>query len=197
VIAHHKNQLRRHFKAQRLALPESIQQQAAEDLVHQFWQQYQMNPLADITQLRIGFYMAILGEVSTFLLLQDCLKRGISCFLPVIPEDPHEKQLHYVEVFADSEFSIGAFGTKTPTIGKTESASSLTHLLVPALAVTKAGARLGFGAGYFDATIHATRSLMTAPPQCWGVVYAFQCVDDLPQASWDEPLDAVLCVADH
>jgi 5-formyltetrahydrofolate cyclo-ligase len=191
---HDKKALRQHFKSWRQVLSEETKLHAAEQLIPAFWSVCASHPLCDPKQMYVGFYTAIGGEVPTELLLQDCLQRGVHCFLPVIAEDKHDTLLQYREIFHDSELVMSDWGTQIPKLGMTQSAGMLTHLLVPALAVTKAGARLGYGAGYFDTTIHEARMHHPSPPYCLGVVYAEQCVDELPQAPWDERLDEVICV---
>lgn len=188
-----KEAIREHFKAWRKTLALDVQLAAANTLCVRFLELLALDKNQDVSSHRIGFYEAILGEVPTRSLLETCLQRGIRCFLPVFPEETHHKILAYVEVFHDSELMPGTFGTKVPKSGLALPAASLTHMLVPALAVTAEGDRLGFGAGYFDATIHEARK-QANPPLCWGVVYRSQCVKELPQSPWDERLDGVILV---
>ncbi len=62
-------------------------------------------------------------------------------------------------------------------------------LLVPLLAVTTAGVRLGQGGGYYDRTLRSLRAAgrITAIGLAWDV----QVVDTLPRDPWDEVLDWV------
>ena len=189
-----KQPWREHFKSWRRALSPEKQREAASALVSAFWQQCEQTGITTPSQLLLGIYHPIAGEVPTDLLLHDCLQRGIRCFLPVMSDDVRDKVLTYREMTQESEFELGALGVSMPKTGHTMSASMLTHLLIPALAVTEQGARIGFGAGYFDATIHDAIKDNPKPPLCWGIVYAEQCVPELPQAPWDERLDAVICV---
>lgn len=189
-----KQKLRQHFKAWRKTVSQEAQIQAAQQLIPAFWRLCYANNIDDPKQMYIGFYHAIANEVPTDLLLQTCLHFGAHCFLPVMAKEKTDKILQYREVLHDSEFVVDTLGIQIPKHGADQSAATLTHMLVPALAVTKQGARLGFGEGYFDATIHEARAQGGVSPQCWGVVYQAQCVDELPQAPWDERLDAVICV---
>ena len=63
--------------------------------------------------------------------------------------------------------------------------------IVPGLAFTRAGARLGYGGGWYD------RFLAKAAPGsiALGVAYPFQVVDKLPLEPHDLPLDGVVCAA--
>jgi len=63
-------------------------------------------------------------------------------------------------------------------------------LLVPLLAFDRAGHRLGYGAGYYDMTIHRLRGLK--PVTAVGVAFAAQEVPKIPTTPRDERLDLVL-----
>jgi 5-formyltetrahydrofolate cyclo-ligase len=77
----------------------------------------------------------------------------------------------------------GPFGTREPA-GE-EVVPDL--LLVPLLAFTRAGDRLGYGAGYYDGWLAAHPSALAV-----GVAYAAQEVPALPVEPHDRRLDAIL-----
>ncbi|MGN6460359.1 MAG: 5-formyltetrahydrofolate cyclo-ligase, partial [Pseudolabrys sp.] len=54
----------------------------------------------------------------------------------------------------------------------------------------RAGHRIGYGAGYFDMTIHRARSLK--PVVTLGDAFALQEIDHVPATEHDEQLDFVL-----
>ncbi len=51
--------------------------------------------------------------------------------------------------------------------------------IVPGLAFTRAGDRLGYGGGWYDRLLKGTRA------QVWGVAYDFQVVEELPSEPHD------------
>ncbi len=63
-------------------------------------------------------------------------------------------------------------------------------LLVPMLAFDRRGYRLGYGGGFYDRTLAELRKLK--PVVAIGVAYAMQEMDEVPTASYDEPLDWIL-----
>jgi 5-formyltetrahydrofolate cyclo-ligase len=63
-------------------------------------------------------------------------------------------------------------------------------LLVPLLACDRVGFRLGYGAGYYDMTIHQLRALK--PVIAVGIAFAAQEVPKIPTTPRDERLDLVL-----
>ena len=83
---------------------------------------------------------------------------------------------------------------KPGTLGIPEPAASAPRvtpdlLLVPLLAVTHAGVRLGQGGGYYDRTLAALRA--TGRITAIGLAWDVQVADALPRDPWDALLDWV------
>ena len=64
-------------------------------------------------------------------------------------------------------------------------------VLVPLVAFDRRGARLGYGAGYYDRTIASLRKQQN-PLHIIGVGYAAQEVGHIPTDHYDETLDAIV-----
>ena len=81
----------------------------------------------------------------------------------------------------------GAYGIRVPQ-GDAVAPSAIDLVLVPGLAFTVAGARLGQGGGHYD------RFLPLLPASCTsvGVCFAEQLVDDLPSQPHDANVDEVV-----
>jgi 5-formyltetrahydrofolate cyclo-ligase len=62
-------------------------------------------------------------------------------------------------------------------------------LLVPLLATTLDGVRLGQGGGYYDRTLAALRA--NGPVTAVGLAWEVQIADFLPQDAWDQRLDMI------
>jgi len=69
-----------------------------------------------------------------------------------------------------------------------------TLILLPLLAFTPRGDRLGYGGGYYDRTLANLRAKTRAEGEIFacGVAYAGQEVDTLPTDDHDERLDGIL-----
>ena len=81
-----------------------------------------------------------------------------------------------------------AKGLDEPPAGTPEAAPDV--VFVPLLAFDRRGARLGYGGGYYDATLRALRA---AKPICAiGVAFASAEVDAAPEGPFDERLDAIV-----
>lgn len=81
----------------------------------------------------------------------------------------------------------GPFGAEVPAEG-----AWLTPevLIVPLVAFTRAGARLGYGGGFYDRTLEALRA--RGPVTAIGYAYGAQEAEALPQEPTDEPLDLIV-----
>jgi 5-formyltetrahydrofolate cyclo-ligase len=96
------------------------------------------------------------------------------------------KALSFHVVSALSELLPGRFGIREPRTGLTP--ERLDLIVVPGLAFTAAGHRLGHGAGFYD------RFLSALPPTTVkiGVCFEFQLLPEIPHESHDALVDAVV-----
>lgn len=86
--------------------------------------------------------------------------------------------------FASGEIRPGRFGILEPT-GPATADSDL--ILVPALAVDRAGNRLGRGRGFYDrALVRFPNTLKLA------VVFDEEILEKIPTDPWDEPVDGIV-----
>lgn len=81
----------------------------------------------------------------------------------------------------------GSFGIPQPSPDAQQVAPDL--LLVPLLAVTPAGVRLGQGKGHYDRAIAELRRI--APVQTVALAWDVQIADALPVDPWDMPVDFI------
>ncbi|MEM1100113.1 MAG: 5-formyltetrahydrofolate cyclo-ligase [Pseudomonadota bacterium] len=67
-------------------------------------------------------------------------------------------------------------------------------VIVPLLAFTRGGGRLGYGGGFYDRTLEALRA--ARPTLAAGFAYAAQEADELPLEPTDQPLDLIITEAE-
>lgn len=84
----------------------------------------------------------------------------------------------------------GTFGARIPSEGAWITPEIL---IVPLLAFSRSGGRLGYGGGFYDRTLEGLRAVK--PTLAIGFAYAAQEMDDLPLEPTDQPLD--LIVTEH
>lgn len=84
----------------------------------------------------------------------------------------------------------GAFGAQIP---KQPAFFEPEIVVVPLLAFTRAGARLGYGGGFYDRSLEALRARRAT--LAIGFAFAGQEVDALPLEKTDQPLDMIVTEA--
>lgn len=94
---------------------------------------------------KIGVYYPIGSEILTQDIIQEMLSQGREVFLPKTKRDGME----FRKIADFSSLEIGNFGIMEPKDNcKTD--NKLDVVLVPTVAITPTGVRLGYGHGYYD-----------------------------------------------
>lgn len=82
----------------------------------------------------------------------------------------------------------GPMGIREPVADERIAPEEVALWIVPGLAFTRAGGRLGYGGGWYDRFLAAAAPAASA----WGVAYPFQLVEALPLEAHDRLLDGVV-----
>jgi len=134
-------------------------------------------------------YLSIGDEFDTSVFLQKALAAGHRLVLPrmVDPDSPliRRLMLHVVSDMA-ADTVPGRWGIREPDPARCPAvqATEVDLILVPGLAFDLRGARLGYGAGYYD------RLLVSLRPDCVRISASFlvQLVDRVPVEPHDQPI---------
>ena len=128
------------------------------------------------------------GEVATLPLLEALVADGRRVLLPVTLDD---MRLDWVEYTGADDLAPAGFGLLEPTGPRlgVEAIADADVVLAPALAVDRAGRRLGQGGGCYD------RSLPLASAEVIAVVADDEVVDEVPTEPHDLRVDGVLTPA--
>jgi 5-formyltetrahydrofolate cyclo-ligase len=179
-----KSELRAALRSQRLALPATERMHAAEAVAGHL----QAHPSFTGTGYVAG-YWAMAGEVPLHV-LQMRLNPGLIWCLPCIQPD---NSLRFAPWRPGDELASNRFGIPEPALGADSQlpAEAMAVILLPLLAFTRSGGRLGMGGGYYDRSL-SFRQRQPAPPVLIGAGYAFQELPSLPGDPWDVRLDAVV-----
>lgn len=138
----------------------------------------------------IAGYWPIRDEADIRPLLKK-LSNDHTIVLPVTPRD--RLQLSFRRWTPGCAMEDGPFGTSHP-VGQIGDGAELPIpdvVMVPLLAFTKSGDRLGYGGGYYDATLAALKAENPAL-RTVGVAYFGQLVRTLPLEPTDIALDHIL-----
>ncbi len=158
-----------------------INQEDFENIINIFFDFFKPN-----SKQIIAAYYPMGKEFDTRFLLDELVNRGFTCALPRVQKG--SRILEFVRWTQDTAMKKGAFGIEEPQDGESVTPDLL---LVPLLAFDQKGYRLGYGGGYYDATIahlRASKEITTI-----GVGYAEQAVlFNLPREAHDIPMDYML-----
>ncbi|MFZ5441005.1 MAG: 5-formyltetrahydrofolate cyclo-ligase, partial [Myxococcota bacterium] len=132
----------------------------------------------------VAVYDAQSFEVPLGELILELGTRGVTCVFPRVVRGSRELAFHP----ASEDWARGPFGLREPPARAPERPiDSIDIFLVPGVAFTLAGARLGRGGGYYDATL-AKRNRDAV---CIGVAFDCNVVPDLPMNDRDVWMDYV------
>lgn len=118
---------------------------------------------------------------------QQVLNANKRLILPKV--DPISKCLKLYEVSDFSlQLTIGAYGIREPDSASCIQLNSLNEVelvLLPGVAFTRQGARLGYGGGFYDKLL----ATVAKPPLLVAAAYSLQLVDYLPEEETDKRVD--------
>jgi 5-formyltetrahydrofolate cyclo-ligase len=175
-----KAALRQEAIALREALPAHARKVAAEAIAARKF------PFPITTNVIVAGFMPLKSEINPLPLMQKLSEAGARLALPAIAGRGKPLIMRAWEFGAPLD--RGQWGIREPKPEAPEMEPDI--LLVPLLAFDRAGYRLGYGAGYYDMTIHRLRALK--PVTAVGIAFAAQEVPKIPTTPRDERLDLVL-----
>jgi 5-formyltetrahydrofolate cyclo-ligase len=126
------------------------------------------------------------SEVNPLPLMRKLAEQGAQLALPAIAG--RGKPLTMRAWNNGDELASGQWGIREPTPQAPEVDPDV--MIVPLACFDRRGHRIGYGAGYFDMTIHRLRSIK--PVTAIGIAFAQQEIDRVPATDHDEALDLVL-----
>jgi 5-formyltetrahydrofolate cyclo-ligase len=140
----------------------------------------------------VGLFWPLLerGEVDTRSLLAQALERGKRVYYPCMePTRPDGFETGFGLTLSEAELADRGQRFWEPQPGAPRaSRHDIDLLVVPALAVAANGHRLGYGSGFYDATLGDHRP----PALAIVVAYEFQLLAELPATEHDVACDLVI-----
>jgi 5-formyltetrahydrofolate cyclo-ligase len=175
-----KDTLRHELVTRRDGLPADERKAAAEAVAARAF------PVAITPGAIVSGFMPLKSEINPLPLMQKLSAAGAQLALPAIAG--RGKPLIMRAWQFGAPLDRGQWGIREPTKDAPEVDPDI--LLVPLLAFDREGFRVGYGAGYYDMTIHRLRGLKSVTAV--GIAFAAQEVPDVPTTPRDERLDLVL-----
>ena len=119
--------------------------------------------------------------------LQQVLRGGKRLLLPRVNPARRELEVYHVEDIG-AQLAPGAYGIREPQPDRCtplERLQEIGFILLPGVAFTRDGARLGYGGGYYDKLLER---LQHGPPLV-AAAYSMQIVGDIPQETTDRKVE--------
>jgi 5-formyltetrahydrofolate cyclo-ligase len=175
--------LRQQLRTQRATLSNAQQQQAAEQIAAHFRQQ----SVFAYAQ-HIGTYIAVQGEADPAVIATDLRAAQKQLYLPIVQIPA---SLRFAPWQRDTALQLNSFNIPEPVAASSalREAHTLDILLMPLLAFTDTGIRLGMGGGYYDRSL---AQHVRGKPLLVGIAHEFQRQAALPEHPWDVRVDFVI-----
>ena len=137
----------------------------------------------------IMFYVSMLEEVETIPLLKTVLKEGRNVTIPYI-DRKSGNLISVVIQNPDQDLEPGTYGILEPkkNLVKPYPLQQIGFVIVPGIAFSRDGHRLGRGKGYYDRFL----KLLPSETQKIGIAFDFQLFDSVPANEFDVKVDQVI-----
>lgn len=132
----------------------------------------------------IMLYMPLGKETDTRLIAESAFSLGKKVVFPVTDADSGEITPYYA--MKDTEFSTGAFSVSEPCGTNQAQVSHIDVVVVPGIAFSKNGARVGFGKGCYDRLLAKSDAVKV------GFCYELQICENIPADEYDIAMDYVV-----
>jgi 5-formyltetrahydrofolate cyclo-ligase len=140
----------------------------------------------------VAAFVGVKNECDTRVLLEQALQAGKRLWLPRMAGRPPQQAIEFVAVADLAQLAPAGFGLLEPREGPGVplAATDADLALIPGLAFTRGGLRLGYGKGYYDAALAPLRA--RPRPLRLGVCFADELVDVLPVEPHDVGVHALV-----
>lgn len=140
-------------------------------------------------------YMNIGAEFASELWVAQVLAAGKRLALPRVNHHTNQLDLYWVED-VETQLAAGLWGIREPLVERCERLNSLNEVefaLLPGVAFTRRGERLGYGGGFYDKLLaHLSESNGAKRPVLAAAAFALQLVEFVPQEATDVKVEWVV-----
>jgi 5-formyltetrahydrofolate cyclo-ligase len=128
-------------------------------------------------------YMNIGAEFASELWIQQVLADGKKLALPRVNHHTNQLDLYWVDDL-ENQLEAGLWKIREPVVERCERLATLNEVefaLLPGVAFTRNGARLGYGGGYYDKLL----AHITHQPTLAAAAFELQIIEHIPQEATD------------
>ncbi|KAF6023800.1 MTHFS [Bugula neritina] len=147
---------------------------------------------------RIAVFLSMKDEVETSSILTAMFKDKKQCFIPrydMTSRDMDMVKLHSLEDMRNlprTKWDILQPALNDVTRENAMNTGGLDLILMPGLAFTNTGARLGRGKGYYDTFLNNHKSVLGKCPVTMALAFSEQVLDTLPMDEHDYLIDYII-----
>ncbi|XP_023710447.1 5-formyltetrahydrofolate cyclo-ligase isoform X2 [Cryptotermes secundus] len=146
---------------------------------------------------RISVFISMIDEIQTDKIIHNIFESGKTCFIPRYADGSRDMEMVRLYSLQDLEnLPRTKWNIKQPPESEEREnaleTGGLDLVLVPGLAFTVNGRRLGRGKGYYDTFLNRCRATQATPPFTVGLAFSQQIVADIPTDKNDACIDLVL-----
>lgn len=179
---------KKHLRKEAIAKRNSLSHEQIKKISNNIFSQLYSLPFYNEAAI-IMSYVSIGKEIFTHDFIKKSMQVGKKIFIPVTNPATKEMILSHIIDF-NRDLEKGYWGILEPKKEALRPLSSevLDLILVPGLAFTQKGDRLGYGGGYYDRFL----SSLTKPVTTISLAFKFQVFETLATKSHDVPIDYIL-----
>lgn len=134
----------------------------------------------------IGITLSMEREVNTYAIIEKAWEEGKAIVVPKCNRETRTMTFHQITGFEQLETVYMNLREPDPSMTEEVLAEEIDLLLVPGVAFTQKGERVGYGGGYYD------RYLVNYKRKTLSLVFDFQIVSHIPVEPFDKTVQKII-----
>ncbi|XP_060536586.1 5-formyltetrahydrofolate cyclo-ligase isoform X2 [Cylas formicarius] len=147
------------------------------------------------TSQRVSVFLSTEDEINTEPVVRKIFEDGKTCFVPRYSK----AGMQMVRLYSMDDWEnlpLTKWNIKQPALKEQREdaleTGGLDLIIIPGVAFTKEGFRMGHGGGYYDAFLTKCKTIQQNPPSTVAVTFKEQVLPDIPKTEKDVKIDIVL-----
>lgn len=181
MMKEEKKRLRKEILQRMNALSEEQYTTLSEKIADSLYKQQEW-----IAAQTIGITLSMEREVNTYAIIEKAWEEGKAIVVPKCNRETRTMTFRQITNFEQLETVYMNLREPDPSITEEVSAEEIDLLLVPGVAFTRKGERVGYGGGYYD------RYLVNYKGKTLSLVFDFQIVSHIPVEPFDKTVQKII-----
>lgn len=132
-------------------------------------------------------YVSVKGEAETGLINQWLIRQGVRVAVPLVVKTDAGKRMKFYYITGPQDLEPGVFGLLEPKKTCAAASSMDCPVLVPGVAFSREGYRVGYGGGFYDHFFEDEPHHLTC-----ALAYDFQIFPEVERGPYDLPVQRIL-----